>query len=282
MNLLANQRDELHISLRQWIEPLEIQRQVWTVYFDPLSDSKFFNKAGIYEKHTRKLGVFPYDYSGWSKILPTQSYPVSLVEHSCGWSIERYNSYCPSTPTSTPSSFQSYCTLLEDWESQLLSTISLQYDPFNIVALIEASSFQACSDGSAVALEGTYGWVLCAEDGTRLAHGAGPVDGHDPRSFRAKGQGMLSLVCLLRRLLEWCCSTTPIKGILATNNTGLIDRVQAQSRLKYPIPLGRRPSNSTDTANVRDRVYVPTCQGTSGQRDPKSTIESVSTTKCGG
>ena len=161
---------------------------------------------------------------------------MSLLETPSGWLVESYNSYCPSIPKSQPTSFQSYCALLEDWEVQLLSTVHFHFDPFNVVAIITASSFIACSDGSAVAFEGTYGWVVCSEDGTRLAHGAGPVDGHDPRSFRAEGQGMLSVVCLLHRLMEWCCSTTPISGILATDNTGLIDRVQSQTILKYPIP----------------------------------------------
>ena len=47
---------------------------------------------------------------------------------------------------------------------------------------------------------------------------------------------MLSVVCLIQRLFQWCCSNTPITGILATDNTGLIDRVQSQSSLHYPVP----------------------------------------------
>ena len=181
--------------------------------------------------------MFSYEYGGWSTTLPSKAYPVSLTEHSRGWKIEQYNSYCPTIPKAKKtSSFQSYCSLLDDWESRLLSSVQFQFDPFNLVALIAASSFIACSDGSAVALEGSYGWALCLADGTRLAHGAGPVDGHDPCSFRAEGQGMLSVVCFLRRLFEWCCDSTPITGILATDNTGLIDRVTAQTKSKYPIP----------------------------------------------
>ena len=47
---------------------------------------------------------------------------------------------------------------------------------------------------------------------------------------------MLSITCLLKHLLLWVsqpqCS---LKGILATDNMGLIDRVTAQMALKYPI-----------------------------------------------
>ena len=47
---------------------------------------------------------------------------------------------------------------------------------------------------------------------------------------------MLSVVCLLGRLFEWCCYSTPITGNLATDNTRLIDWIMTQTKLKYPIP----------------------------------------------
>jgi hypothetical protein len=88
----------------------------------------------------------------------------------------------------------------------------------------------------AVTQEGTYGWALSLDDGTRLAHGAGYVDGHDPRSFRAEGQGMLSVVCFIHRLLQWTRTNSIFEGILATDNTSLIARVTSQSKLRYSIP----------------------------------------------
>jgi hypothetical protein len=107
-------------------------------------------------------------------------------------------------------------------DPQLLLDIHLSFDPFILIAKLENSPFRACSDGSAVTQEGTYGWALSLEDGTRLAHGAGYVDGHNPRLFRAEGQGMLSVVCFIRRLLQWTCTDSILTGILATDNTGLI------------------------------------------------------------
>ena len=172
--------------------------------------------------------------------------------------------------------------------STLLTIIQFLFDPFNIVALIEASSFQACSDGSAVALEGTYGWVLCAEDGTRLAHGAGFIDRHDPRSFRAEGQGMLSIVCLLRRLYEWCGCTSSFTGVLATDNTGLIDRVQAQGKLKYAIPNSVfQPDWDVVQAIVNTQKQFPitsTYTHVKGHQDEDNSgsIKFTFATQCGG
>jgi hypothetical protein len=126
--------------------------------------------------------------------------------------------------------------LLDDWESKLLSTVTFLYDPFNLASLLEMSNFKACSDGSAAAYIGTYGWVLCLEDGTHLAHGSGPVDGNDPRSFRAEGQGMLSVMCFLHCLSQWTHATSTFTGTFATDNTGLIARIETQRALKYPVP----------------------------------------------
>jgi hypothetical protein len=108
--------------------------------------------------------------------------------------------------------------LLEDWETQLLSTIKLHFSPYTIASLLEHSEFKACSNGSAVANEGSFGWV-----------------GHDPQSFRAEGHGMLSVVCFLRRIIEYTGTTTSITSVLATDNTGLIARVESQTKTKYPV-----------------------------------------------
>jgi hypothetical protein len=47
---------------------------------------------------------------------------------------------------------------------------------------------------------------------------------------------MLSIVCLLCRLLLWTSSTPELSGVLATDNSRLIDRAKTQSQLKYSIP----------------------------------------------
>jgi hypothetical protein len=212
------------------------QRFIRPFYFDPLSDAVYFIRTGYYEYHRRRRdNIFAFESTDCILVLPTTAYPVTLKEHSRGWTIDRYSSYCPVLPSSPPTDFESYCSLLEEWETQLLSAITLHFSPYTLAALLEQSTFKACSDGSAVANEGSFGWVLSLKDGTRLAHGAGLVDGHDPRSFRAEGQGMLSVVCFLRRILEYTGTTNLITGVFATDNTGLIARVESQIKIEYPV-----------------------------------------------
>jgi hypothetical protein len=182
---------------------------------------------------------FSYHSTGQRRTLPSSAYPVTLHDHQSGWIVDSYNSYCPTTPFANPTSSEAFCLLLEDWESQLLLDIHLSFDPFILISKLANSPFRACSDGLTVTQEGMYGWALSLKDGTRLAHGAGYVDGHNPHSFRAEGQGMLSVVCFIRRLLQWTCTDSVLTGVLATDNTGLIAQVTSQSKLRYPIPNAR-------------------------------------------
>ena len=71
---LENHKFQPMRSIQQWINTYQ--------QFDPISDSIFFPKIGTYEKHKKKLGVFSYKYGGWLTMLPSQAYPVSLIEHS--------------------------------------------------------------------------------------------------------------------------------------------------------------------------------------------------------
>ena len=61
-------------------------------------------------------------------------------------------------------------------------------------------------------------------------------NGHDPQSFRAKGQGMLSVTRLLLHLRQWQSSSVVFQGVLVMDNTGLITRVRDQAKITYPSP----------------------------------------------
>jgi hypothetical protein len=196
----------------------------------------YFCKQAKFNCHDAIEGHFSFQPTCSIPMLPETAYPISVQEVDHGWTVSLYSSYCPTLSSLPPSSFSSFCSLLDDWESTLLFTVTFLYDPFNLASLLEMSKFKACSNGSAVAYVGTYGWVLSLDDGTRLAYSSGPVDGHDPRSFRAEGQGMLSILCFLRRLAQWTHATSPFTGTFATDNTGLIARIKSQRALKYPVP----------------------------------------------
>jgi hypothetical protein len=126
LDLIAKADDGLYVSLRQWIVPPYRQRFVRPFYFDPISDAVYFTRTGFYEYHRRcRDNIFAFESTNQILVLPTSAYPVTLNEQSRGWTIDWYSSYCPITPSSPPTDFDSYCSLLDDWESQLLSAITL-------------------------------------------------------------------------------------------------------------------------------------------------------------
>ena len=236
LNLFATD-GTLHTPLYQWLTPVPTQRRKWRAYLDPTADEVYLQNTGKYEVHRR--GRYAYDFETATTVYkpPPHAIPVDLQDTLSGWRVSsRLYPDIPIPQTPPVLTFSDACSRLEAWESQLLQSVQLLKSPEEIMEAIQPDGFSACSDGSAVFRQGTYGWVLSTPSKDRLAFGAGPVDGHDPQSFRAEGQGMLSVVCFLRHLKIWTKTDSPISGILATDNSGLITRVKEQSIIRYPVP----------------------------------------------
>jgi hypothetical protein len=77
---------------------------------------------------------------------------------------------------------------------------------------------------------------MALPDRTRIAYCAGPVDSHEPQSFRSEATGMLSVICFLSRIREWTHSDITISGIIASDHLGLVTRVKEQAAMRYPVP----------------------------------------------
>ena len=238
LNLFST-KSVLHLPLLHWLLPPSDQRRVWPSYYDPDSDVLILSNDGVYTTHLRCCNTFDHDSTGIIPSLPSGSYAVALDKTFSGWRVQHYLTTCaPAVPIPDPfdNSFLTYISKLEPWDNTLLQHIQFVVPPEEVFTILTSTDFRACSDGSALARQGTYGWALATADRNRLAFGAGPVDGHDPQSFRSEGQGMLSVVRLLFHLRQWQSSSATFTGILATDNSGLLDRVREQSKIRYPVP----------------------------------------------
>jgi hypothetical protein len=82
---------------------------------------------------------------------------------------------------------------------------------------------------------------------------------------------------LLRRLLLWTSSTSVLSGVLATNNSGLINRAKTQSLLKYSVPnTTSQPDWDIVEAIVRtvsQSKLVVTYKYVRGHQDEKTAYE---------
>jgi hypothetical protein len=65
------------------------------------------------------------------------------------------------------------------------------------------SSSTLISNGAADHLQGSTGWIIAIR-ARRIVRGQCPVPGFDPRSYRAKGYGMLCGLLFLKHLRLYC------------------------------------------------------------------------------
>ena len=280
--LLFSKAGSLNTPLLQWIVPPTDQRRSWPFYYDPSVDELFTYKLGLYERHYRCCNTFDHETSGTITTLHHSAYPVDVTASFSGWHIRLHypSSCCPIPSVLPPQTFLQYCDTLAAWETPLLLSVTLLLPPSLIVDTLSHHEFRACSDGSAMFQQGTYGWVLALPDKTRLAYGAGPVDGHDPQSFRSEGQGMLSVVRLLHHLRIWTSSTATFTGTLATDNSGLLDRVRDQQKIRYPVPNSIfQPDWDIIEAIVRTIETTdiqPTFQHVKGHQDDTTSYDKLS------
>jgi hypothetical protein len=89
--------------------------------------------------------------------LPPKLYPVDLRRTLSGWQIAKPNGIIATTPPPALATFLGYCYSLNKLEQDLLATVELLYPPQELMSLLTTMSFQACSDGSAVSQQGTFG-----------------------------------------------------------------------------------------------------------------------------
>ena len=91
---------------------------------------------------------------------------------------------------------------------------------------------------------------------------------------------MLSLACFFKHLKLWVGSTTPLSGILATDNTGLITRVQAQEQIKYSLPNSTFQPNwdvvQAIVETLQSAHIEATYEHVKGHQDDDVPVESLS------
>ena len=267
--------------LRQWLVCPESQRRSWPFYYDPSTDDLLIPQSGTIYVHHRCCNTFEHDPDGSVPTLPPSAYPVDVIPSFSGWRIRPHfpSSFIPIPPVPPPNTFRTYCDSLEPWEHPLLQSVTLLLPPSLIVDILSHTEFRACSDGSAVFQQGTYGWILALPDKTRLAFGAGPVDGNDPQSFRSEGQGMLSVVRLLHHLRIWTDTTPTFTGILATDNSGLLDRLREQQKIRYPVPNSIFEPDwdiiEAITRTIETSDIEPTFQHVKGHQDEKKAYQDL-------
>jgi hypothetical protein len=179
--------------------------------------------------------------------------PVTVQALSKGcWQLDQPPSFVhQSNPVCIPVTFHDYVAQLPPWEHHLFADLQLQYDPYEIMQLINLHGLTLAdalfapmtadndgappplhpnwhlhmgSDGSELAQHMTFGWALCLNDGTRLAFPSGPAFGKGS-SHRAEATSMLSGARFLYHLTQYCAQPINHPTIFTTDNKGLLTHI---------------------------------------------------------
>jgi hypothetical protein len=144
----------------------------------------------------------------------------------------------PTVPAeNTIGTFDEYISSLDEWESQLLSSIELLATPQEIMASLNHAPFCSGSNGSVIIESATFGVVTATATGTtRLFHIRGAAPGSRPQSFRAEGYGGLALVCLLIRLAQYTGIALHQSFMHFLDNTSFIKRVSKALSQSWTSP----------------------------------------------
>jgi hypothetical protein len=88
---------------------------------------------------------------------------------------------------------------------------------------------------------------------------------------------MLSVLCFLGRLLKWTSSTASLISILATDNSGLINRAKEQTKIWYPVPNAMFQSDwdvvEAIVVQVEQALLQVTYQHVKGHQDKDTAYE---------
>jgi exonuclease III len=234
--------DKCHVydNLGPWFRGLSSRRR-WPCYYSPSCDMIYRLSCSEYIPHRRiNTTSFSENRSFFGPcILPIDSIPVDITDIDVGWYM--FQTTNPSNPPDEPNAFPSFSEYLQslpDHECLLLQRYEILCDDVYDLCtnLQNISEIVLVSDGGAAFDCGSYGWVMCNQDGTRLARGSGSVFGFDPRSYRAEGHGAKAGILFLVHCFLYCQQPLPTGQFkFYCDNEGLLKKLEYLRSYKHAI-----------------------------------------------
>lgn len=232
--------ESLNQPLGSWLVPAPQQRQKSPAYYNnsdqclylPTPDNQFQKVSMTGELQPADDGIQVV------AVLPPAALPTR-IDANKQW-IEPVTLphlfRAPSGPL--PGTFQEFISQKAEWESELFHTLDMQLDPFRLMEGLLNLPFSCTSDGSVrYKTQGSFGWALSFDDGSKPVHCSGPVYGTRPTSYRAEGYGLLSMTRFLICLSEYCNNTQQMQPFrMASDNISLVDNATEYQQEDTDIP----------------------------------------------
>jgi hypothetical protein len=243
------QRMRLRIKLGDWNIPANESDRLWPFYFSRTNDTLYrsyrekWHQQGkfYYDCHSRN-SKNRYNYTTTENIdcLPADAVPTDVMDTEEGW---RVSGHLPMmTWEEKPEqngTFMEYLLSQEEHISQYYEQIEFFMVPMKIYDLFKSTKkVYIATDGGAIPLKGSLGFVFADEEGTILLSCFGQPSGNDPLSFRSEICAFLAAIRLVTLLTQYydeklpCEEPVRSKIQVYTDSASMIKKLKAYD--KYP------------------------------------------------
>ena len=243
-------RMRLRKSLGDWRILANESERLWPFYYSHNTDTLYrsyreeWHRNGkfYYDCHTMtENDTYDYVPSGNVPILPDDASPTDVMDTEDGW---RVSTHLPmmtrNTQRKTSETLKEYIMTQEDHISQYYTQIEFLSPPVTIYELLKSSNkVHIATDGGAIPLKGSLGFVFADNEGTILLTCFGQPSGNDPLSFRSEICAFLAATRLINLITKYYDKKlaredeiTRSKTQVYTDSLSMIKKLKAYD--KYP------------------------------------------------
>jgi hypothetical protein len=245
----VGQRMRLRIKLGDWNKTANDSDRLWPFYFSRTTQKlyrsyrKEWHRQGefYYDCHSRNRNN-KYEYTSTENIdyLPADAVPTDVMDTEEGWKVSGHLPMMTwEKKTVNNETFMDYLLSQEEHISQYYTQIEFLMVPIEIYELLKSTKkVLIATDGGAIPLKGSIGFVFADEDGNIMLTCFGQPSGNDPLSFRSEICAFLAAVRLVTLITNYyddkinCIEPVRSKIQVYTDSASMIRKLKAYD--KYP------------------------------------------------
>jgi hypothetical protein len=204
---------------------------------------KDWHRQGVltFDCHTRNdKNTYKYVPLETNKLLPEDAVPVDVMDTNNGWRMSGQLQIINKEKTKTrKDTFQKYIRHEEEHISQYYMQLEFLTVTIKIYKLLKTTKkVLIATDGGAIPMKGSIGFVIADEDGNILLTCFGQQAGNNPISFRPKICASLAAIRLVTLLNQYydnivqCNTSSRSKIQVYTDSLSMITKLEAYG--EYP------------------------------------------------
>ena len=254
-------RMRLQIPLGDWTILANKSERMWPFYYADSTDTLYrsyrkdwyTNEEIYYDCHSineNDTDTYNYTANGNVTLLPDDASPTDVMDTDDGWRISQHQPMDVSEEkTSEDKTFMEFLSRQVEHITQYYTQIEYHTTPHEIYELFKSTSrVNIATDGGAIPLKGSLGFVFADEQGMILLTCYGQPSGNDPLSFRSEICALLAATRLVRLIVQYYDRKTPCdepvrsKIQVYTDSLSMIKKLKAYN--EYPTASLKTVLNS--------------------------------------